>query len=123
MTRNDLSKPKLNYLVKEINKYLTNLKIVVPIIKKERLLQIASRDYNKHLKTLPNYSQYKKANPQQDDTKFLKRICLNYLRHKMTQYENDLTEMFGYIGYEIGYNKLKRKFNKEIIKTYSWLKF
>jgi len=63
--RHDVSVDKTDTFHKNLNKFIDSIKIDIPIYTKKELLKISCVDYNKHLKTLNGYSQYKLANPQQ----------------------------------------------------------
>ena len=57
------------------------------------------------------------------DMEFLSRICTNYLRHNMTNYESELEKLFGKVGKYDAYNLLKTKINSAIFDKYEWIKY
>ena len=55
------------------------------------------------------------------DPKFLERICVNYLRHCLTKYEDHLDAMSGKVGFNGCYEEVRRKVFAEIAAKYEWL--
>ena len=55
------------------------------------------------------------------DPKFLERICVNYLRHCLTKYEDHLDRMSGKVGFGEGYEEIRRKIFAKISERYEWL--
>jgi hypothetical protein len=52
------------------------------------------------------------------ETDFLERITCNYIRHQLTDYEDQLDTMFGKVGTTAGYTLLKEKITKAIAQAY-----
>jgi hypothetical protein len=56
-----------------------------------------------------------------DPPEFLSRIARNYLRHELTDYEERLGQLFGKVGTEQAYNRLKNRIHRAISKAYAEL--
>ena len=112
---------------RKIMDYVNNIKIEVPIIEKTKLLNDSITHYNEYQEYLfYNKGGYKKQDQPflastSSDALFLKRITLNYLRHNLTNYEDELTEIFGKTGTDEAYDVLKERINKAILTQYNWL--
>jgi len=103
---------KLNKLLE----YVENIKITLPKISKEKLVKNACKNYNDW-----NYDKEEKAT-KDSDRLFLDRICVNYLRHQLTEYEEELDNIFGKVGTYMGYEMIRDKVFSKIAKNYPWLK-
>lgn len=103
--------------------YITNLKIILPDIPKDELIKRAVTSYNnfKSQKSFERDEYYFEPATVNADPIFLNRICKNYLRHKCTRYENELSRIFGKVGVDEAYEILKTKINKYIDEKYPFL--
>lgn len=76
--------------VSRLLQQLESLVIVVPQLPAAELLQAACVHYNRR-------QGYQSATPNSDPA-FLERITVNYLRHVLTTYEDELAKTFGKVG-------------------------
>jgi hypothetical protein len=56
------------------------------------------------------------------ESKFLQRITVNYLRHRLSRYERDLEEIFGKVGVREAYQQINQKVYTAIAVSYPELK-
>ncbi len=54
------------------------------------------------------------------DPECLHRISRNYIRHNLTDYEDRLHQLFGKVGTEQAYARLKKRINRAISKVYGF---
>lgn len=93
--------------LQKIREYVENLVIDVPYLEHELLVQTA----NKELRTLPH----------EIDMIFDERMCVNFLRHRMTKYESELSKIAGKTGGRGAYYDIKEKVLEAIAEKYDWL--
>jgi hypothetical protein len=98
--------------------YLDGVKIDVPIIDKERLIQEAVKHYNAMSFCSPGPL---KIAHETDNEEFLLRIAVNYLRHELSDYEDELYEIYGKVGVREAVSKLREKVYDAIGTAYPWL--
>ena len=67
----------------------------------------------------PDY-HFQKAQTSSEPA-FLKRICVNFLRHMCTEYEYTLHAMIGKVGKYDAYHRLRTRIFEAIKRTYPWL--
>jgi len=109
-----LNEEKRNKLIKEID----SLTIKIPNMSYKRLLKISIEHYNK----LWLDRDVDKYATKDDEPKFLKRICINYLRHTSI-YENELAKLYMKVGKNEGYDFIKEKINQLILEKYPELSY
>ena len=97
-----------------------NVDIVVPKIEKNKLISLACNSFN-DWQFNKNNSDGILATPKSDEL-FLQRICVNFIRHEMTDYEFHLGEVFGKVGTANAYFAIREKIFTAIAKEYPWLK-
>jgi hypothetical protein len=103
--------------------YLDAIEIKIPILDRAKLVERACRHYNNMQDWRAAEGRYTpdlRATPD-SDAKFLERICVNYLRHCHTKYEDHLAEMSGKVGVDGGYEEVRHKVFAEIAVKYEWL--
>jgi hypothetical protein len=71
-----------------------SIPVRVPVIAQERLIRRACASYNA---LRADRADYTPATPG-SDPEFLERITVNYLRHELTCYEDQLAALFGSVG-------------------------
>ena len=104
---------------KEMLDWVMSLKIHIPDIDRDELIERACKEYNEwHLRE-DYYDGFEIAS-QYSDERFLGRICTNYLRHKCTSYEKHLSKMFGKVGVHEGHDVLQARINDAIHEKYPW---
>lgn len=108
-------------------KFLTKIKIKIPNYSDEELINLACETYNQiQLNKKLNGEEYdpNKANPNSMEV-FLKRICVNYLRH-ITSYDNYLVlisnKKLENIENQTAKKKIKKLVLEKIAKKYPNLK-
>lgn len=101
---------------KRIDDYVSQLEIDVPILDKGELILRACSSYN----AIKAGSDADWASPNSDPA-FLARICVNYLRHELTSYEDNLQNIAGKVGAPDAYLEIKTKVLDAIAETYGWL--
>jgi len=104
--------------LKKIRDYIKNLKIIVKKIPIDSIQKKAIRDYNDFKEAIE--IEYQKATIN-SDTLFLNRICVNYIRHNLTIYENELEKIFGKVGSKEAYRLLNEEIYSVISSTYPTL--
>lgn len=106
-----------------IMNYVENIKIELPEIEYETLIQHACNSYNNFSRHLAYEREIERELATPDsDTEFLNRICLNYLRHQCTKYEDQLARIYGKVGTEQAHEVLKLKVNEYILEKYPQLR-
>lgn len=111
---------KLNKLIS----YLDSVEINLITLSKEDLIDQACKHYNQ-LQNIRAYQGLKYSDidaTKNSDLSFLKRICVNFLRHELTSYEDHLEEMSGKVGFDHGYFAVRDKIFNKIKEIYPWLK-
>lgn len=108
----------------KIMKYVNAITVEVPIMSKGELIRNACNSYNNRKANYSyngdDFDYHEPANKDSDWT-FLNRICINYLRHRCTKYEEELEKIFGKVGVNQAYTSLKAKVNNAILKAYNFL--
>ncbi len=101
---------------RRIEEYVAAVKVEVPALSEDELIRRACDNYNWHKSD--NNDNW--ASPS-SDPEFLERICVNYLRHCLTEYEAHLAEIAGKVGVRDAYLEIKTKVLKAIAEKYDWL--
>lgn len=102
--------------------YVESMRVDVPDIPKEELFKRAVASYNnfRSMKASRRDEWFEPATVDSDEH-FLNRISKNYLRHQCTKYETELGRIFGKVGVDEAYMKLKEKINGAIDEKYPFL--
>lgn len=100
----------------ELMMYANGVQIVIPEYEKDKLIQKACNHYNRW-----NDNAYYPATPSSDYL-FLKRICVNYLRHQCTCYDDELRNFYGKVGVQDAHDVLQTRINEAIKQKYEWLR-
>ena len=105
-------------------KYVDLVVVQVPKMDRDELVKLACESYN-------DWQEQKDSRREESrdwepanflsSAPFLERICVNYLRHELTGYENHLEKTFGKVGTAEAYKKIKEKVENAITETYPWL--
>lgn len=106
--------------LQKIRSYIKNLKIIVKKIPIDVIQKKAIKDYNDFKEAIEierGDFDYQKATIN-SDALFLNRICVNYTRHNLTIYENELEKIFGKVGSKEAYHLLNEKIYSVISGTY-----
>lgn len=99
--------------------YLESVAITVPALAHLDLTQEACDHYNQRQFIFGNWYQ-EEATPT-SDAMFISRITVNYLRHALTEYDDELTSVFGKVGVRDGYQEISRKVFEAISVAYPLL--
>jgi hypothetical protein len=105
-----------------VTKWFKTLEIIedvppLPQMDRDELIECACDHYNFLWATR---SEYKHATPS-DDSIFLERICVNYLRHCMTNYDERLGLMHGRVGGQDAYSSIRQASLRAIADAYPHL--
>ena len=98
--------------------YAKEVKIDIPTIEKNRLIEMACNHYNER----NSWKEYFYWATPSSDKIFLKRITINYLRHQCTHYDEELMNFYKKVGVGEAHDILKSRINKAIKQKYEWLK-
>jgi len=114
--RKESSKKSIQTKIENLRKYLDLLQVDnIPVVKKNELIKLSCENYN-------NFRERLDPANSKSDWSFLQRICVNYLRHCMSEYEELLYEMSGKTGFQEGYDVVNKKIFEKISDAYPWLK-
>ncbi len=102
----------------ETMEYVDKFHIKVKKLSDSYLIKCACDSYNDwHWEKGNDFEQASKDS----DPLFLERICVNYLRHEMSHYEQYLDQIFGKVGKFEAYNLIRSRIFAEIARLYPWL--
>ena len=103
--------------------WLNTVQIHVPTYEKAKLIKRACDHYNymREEREINGRSTSGRMATINSEKKFIERICVNYLRHCLTKYEEYLDEMSGKVGFAEGYEEIRRKIFNKISEKYQWL--
>lgn len=87
----------------------------LPEISKNKLIEKAILHYN-----IIHFESGKFA-CMSDDKEFLDRISVNFIRHEVSNYEEQLNFIFGKVGKNKAYALIKEKILRTIAEKYPWL--
>lgn len=109
--------------LENMRKWLDSVQIEVPTYNRGKLINRACRHYNemqeeRELMGMSTSGMEAKTN---SDPKFIERICVNYLRHCSTKYEEYLDDISGSVGFSDGYDEIRRKIFIKIAENNPWL--
>ena len=96
--------------------HLQNLEIVVPRWPINALIRKACGHYNRRQEEREQWD-YLAASPTSDRA-FLARITVNYLRHEVSCYEQELGKVFGKVGVREAYGEINAKVYQAISAAY-----
>ena len=99
-----------NTKVEKLMRDIDNLNIRIKKVENVELL--ALRQYNEY-----NITQLRLANVK-DDVRFLDRLCVNYIRHELTNYDNSLDFTVGKVGKYKAFNRINEKIYTKIKEVY-----
>ncbi len=122
--RKEASQSAVETKKRKLLEYVEALKIEVPDFPMDGLLRRAVQNYNDH-----HYSIQERRERDWDwepatvegarlNWEFGQRITVNYLRHELTTYERNLSELFGRTGVDEGRRMLRVKVYAAIAQAY-----
>lgn len=109
--------------MQQLREWVENIEINVPNCESSKLVKQACDHYNEiqnWRKSEGRSTCGRYASPD-SDPKFIERICVNYLRHCLTRYEEHLDEISGKVGFSDGYDKIRNKILSKISQVHPWL--
>jgi transcriptional regulator with XRE-family HTH domain len=106
---------------RRIAEYVESVEVEVPELTREDLNQRACGNYNGRRSLRDMRDPCHGPAGADSDPAFLARICVNYLRHCLTRYEDHLREIAGQVGASDAYHDLKDKVLDAIADKYDWL--
>ena len=86
--------------------------------KAAQLKQRAAADYNRLWLERGCYEKFATA---KSDEGFIRRICVNFIRHELSEYESQLDQAHGRINAETARTNIRRRILDAIAKAYPWL--
>jgi len=106
----------------ELIMYANGMQINIPSYEKDKLVKLACDHYNwwNDWKEW-EYGDFRRATPSSEES-FLKRICINYLRHQCTCYDDELGKFYRKIGVQDAHDVLQTRINEAIKQKYEWLR-
>ena len=117
----------------ELISHIKNMEINLPNYDRDRLTELACKSYNKLHRPIQRdwedwvdfqerLHDWTPASKEYSDESFLKRITINYLRHKCTIYEKELRRHYGKVGRMDAHDVLQTRINEAIKQKYEWLR-
>lgn len=111
---------------RKMAEHLAALRAEVPVLDRDELVARACEHYNSR-----KYNQwerrgysddfyFREATPDSDPT-FLERICVNYLRHALSDYERQLEQVAGKVGVACAYESISSTVYNAISAAHPWL--
>jgi hypothetical protein len=116
------SKKAIETKKKKLMNLIENINILIPRISEKKLLEKAIGSYNEMQaeREVMNRSFSDHVN-KNADKEFLDRICVNFLRHQLTDYEEILSDISCKVGFDDGYFEIRKKIFLEISNRFPWL--
>jgi hypothetical protein len=90
---------------------IANVEDIIPILSKEKLEENSKN----------NYFEWNDRNLENADRNTLDRICVNYLRHICSEYEDKIDELYNMCGKNEALQLLRRSIYESIIRKYPYL--
>lgn len=121
--RKQSAKKAVETKLEQMWKWLDTVQIHIPTYDKAKLIKRACDHYNnmQEEREFEGLSTCGMEATTDSDPKFIERICVNYLRHCLTKYEEHLDKMSGKVGFAEGYEEIRRKIFAKISESYQWL--
>lgn len=114
----EAGKNSAEYKRKILIDYASTVKIKLPELEWRDAVAEALYEYNERNKWKETeYCNYSKAT-ESGDKDFLKRIVINHIRHRYTDYDKNMKQFFAKVGVQEAHDILKDRINKEIEKKY-----
>ena len=116
----------------ELIMYANGVQINIPTIEKDELIRRACKSYNRFHRPIQrpweDYYAFRERRlywneaSKDSNEEFLKRITINYLRHKCTCYDKELEKFFKKVGKHEAHDALQERINEAIKQKYEWLR-
>jgi hypothetical protein len=117
--RRSSSKKAFKTKKEKLLKQVSQININVLILKYSEVLKKAIEHYNERQSDIGNCNMFVN---KKSDKSFLQRIQVNYIRHMLTSYDNNLEEIFRRAGVKDAYKVIRNKVFTEIGNAYPYLK-
>jgi len=103
--------------VRKMMESISDVSFDVPAMSKERLIRKACDSFNEW-----NFERecVEQATPS-SDPEFLQRICVNKLRHEMSDYDHEVDGVAGRVGVTEAYVEIRKRVLDEIARKHPWL--
>ena len=101
-----------------MEQYVAKLVVDVPLVERGELIQAACDHYNARRSPRTDGDDGFCAATPESDHSFLDRIAVNFIRHRLTRYEDRLIEIYGKVGTETAYCRIKYKVLGAIAAAY-----
>lgn len=98
--------------------WVEGLEIEIPKMSFERLVTGAIAHYNDRQF---DYCDSDRSASIESSTEFLQRITENYVRHELTDYEFQLSQLFGQTGKDLAYQRIKTRIMQHFHRAYPHL--
>jgi hypothetical protein len=121
--RKDAAKKGVETKLEQLRRYVNTILIKVPALPRQQLIKQACEHYNdmQAEREAEGRSVSGMVADSNSEPKFIERICVNYLRHCLTKYEQILDDISGRVGFGEGYEEIRRKIFSKISEKHGWL--
>ncbi len=102
---------------KNLLQAVQKITVTVPMLSKDELIDRAREHYNRLWERRGRDDKFAYS----DDEDFMQRIAVNYLRHRLTDYETDIGKLHGLVGRDEAYIIIRKKVLEAIGNAYPWL--
>lgn len=113
--RSEIAKKCVKKRTEKLVEEIEDLKIEVELIDDHLLRQFACDEYNSFKINRNKYFDFATINSDED---FLQRIVVNFIRHNLTSYDQELNYLFGKMGKNTAIVNLWKKIFSEIANVY-----
>lgn len=100
----------------DLLKQIDNMSITVEYLKTDKLVKKSIKHYNDFQKYNGNFNSDLASN--KSDSKFLKRIVINYIRHELTRYDKAIDALLGKVGKKEAFIRLNQRIYQKIADIY-----
>lgn len=116
--RKNRAKKAVGTKIKNLLEKIKDISFSLDLIDKHSLIRLSIQSYNDFYGDRDYFSpSTRKSNPE-----FLDRICVNYLRHELTSYDDELFEIYNKTGKQLAYKIIKTSVLELIAEKYPYLK-
>ena len=117
------AKKSIKTKIRKLKEYLDTIKINLPILEKEKLINRACSHYNRmqENREMQGLKTCGLMASNGSDTVFIDRITVNYIRHSLSKYEDYLDKTCGKVGFSEAYLEIRNKIFLKISELYPWL--
>jgi hypothetical protein len=105
--------------------YVSDLTIAIRVMPLPAVIERACEDYNRRMEDIEeermddgHYDFMWTPATSASDPLFLQRIMVNYLRHSLSRYDDELARLLGRVGVRAAYAQLNQKMYSAITQSY-----